>query len=245
MRHTKSTHASGIRLYLLRHGQTEFNALDVIRGCLDVPLDKTGYLQAQNLAHMLRWQPLSRVVCGPLLRARQTATLIAEGCGQDVEVDAAFMDRDYGRWTGWPRARINAMFGHADNAPDIESFDTFSDRINRALMRIVETSHPGDNVVLVGHKAVNRAILATLFPYTFERPQSITQHTGCWNLCEFDGTHWTLGVIDALPQDASDAVGRMSWQARPLQNESPLPGAGKRAATGDGIVNGHEAGRRI
>lgn len=249
MRHTKSTNASGIRLYLLRHGQTEFNALDVIRGCLDVPLDKTGYQQAQNLAYMLHWQSLNRVVSGPLLRARQTAALIAEESGLEVEIDRAFMDRDYGRWTGWPRSRVNAMFGHVDNAPDIEDFSRFSDRVNRALMRIVETSNSGDSVALVGHKALNRAILAALFPYTFERAQSITQRTGCWNVCEFDGLHWTMGVIDGLPQEVPDVVGRMGWRPRPVRDGAELNGRGKSASAVDRVVSdadaSREAGRRI
>lgn len=67
-------------------------------------------------------------------------------------------------------------------------------------MRIVETSNPGSNGVQMGHKAVNGAIPAALFPYPFGRPQGTTQRSGCWNLGESDGVHRTLGVIDGLSQ---------------------------------------------
>lgn len=230
MRPIEHTAINGTRLYLVRHGQTEFNALDIIRGCMDIPLNETGHGQAKRLARMLEGKSISRVVSGPLTRARQTAAHIAGASELDYEVDEDLLDRDYGPWTGWSRAQVNSAFGHADNAPDIEPYESFSSRVNAALSRIVGEARPGETVVVVGHKAINRALLSDLFPYSLSEPRRITQRTGCWNLCEFDGTHWTLGVIDALPSDEAYTARQLVWEARHPVPRRSLGSASTRVA---------------
>ncbi|HEX7381489.1 MAG TPA: histidine phosphatase family protein, partial [Nevskiaceae bacterium] len=157
-RHTRS------RIYLVRHGETAFNAAGRIRGCSDVGLNARGDAQARALATMLGGRHIQRVVTGPLLRARQTAGRIALAAGTNAEVVAGLLDRDYGPWNGWPLAEVRALFGRTDRAPGIEPYAAFAARIHEAWLGILATLGLGENLVIVAHNAVNAALLRGLFP---------------------------------------------------------------------------------
>ena len=68
-----------MKFYVTRHGQTAWNRENIVCGSTDIPLDETGEAQARRTGELLRDTPLDRVICSPLLRARQTARLICQG----------------------------------------------------------------------------------------------------------------------------------------------------------------------
>lgn len=221
MSHAPKVDRPRTRLFLARHGQTRFNKQDIVRGNLPGALDATGRRQAHDLAGMLKEQTPTRIVAGPLSRAQQTAACIAQAARMGFETESALLDRDYGPWTGCSRARVEALFGHPDKAPDIEPYALFAGRVRMALSRIMEESAPGDTVVVVAHKAVNRALLGGLFPYYLCRSGRLSQRTGCWNLCEFDGHGWSLRVIDALPHSPPITNHAIKHEARQFAHPCP------------------------
>lgn len=90
------------QIVLLRHGQSEGNAQGVWQGQSDYPLNAHGIEQAQALAR--RWKSERRkfdcVVSSPLVRALQTAEIIAGVLGATVEQNADWMERNNGRMAG-------------------------------------------------------------------------------------------------------------------------------------------------
>ncbi len=100
-------------LTLLRHGESEGNATDIIQGQSDFPLTPKGVQQARTLA--ARWQTLQAsidgplfetVIASPLTRARQTAEIIAGGLNLPVELDAIWIERGFGNLDGMLLADI-------------------------------------------------------------------------------------------------------------------------------------------
>jgi broad specificity phosphatase PhoE len=91
------------------------------------------------------------------------------------------VDRDYGPWAGKARAEVEARYGSPDRAPEIE-------RLGSLFRRVVFAAHTCasrfNSVVIVGHDAVNRALLARLAADTTDDPDAIPQSTGCWNKLE-------------------------------------------------------------
>ncbi len=81
---------------LLRHGRTGANALGLLQGRIDNPLDDTGLLQAARAAELIG--PVTRVISSPQLRARQTAAAF----GEPVVLDERWAELDYGEWDGLP-----------------------------------------------------------------------------------------------------------------------------------------------
>ncbi len=68
-------------LYLVRHGETEWNRLRRIQGLTDIPLNDTGREQARRTGMLLTRRPIARVYASPLGRARETAEIIARELG--------------------------------------------------------------------------------------------------------------------------------------------------------------------
>ena len=69
------------RLILIRHGQTTYNATGRMQGHLDTELSELGYEQARAAGRLLQDQGVSKIVASDLLRARETARVVAEALG--------------------------------------------------------------------------------------------------------------------------------------------------------------------
>lgn len=94
-------------LYIVRHGQTDWNNLDKIQGVADVPLNFHGYSQAYNIAKKIEpFQP-TKIISSPLLRADETAKIIGHQLLLRVEYDARLREYDFGSLTGRNRADIS------------------------------------------------------------------------------------------------------------------------------------------
>jgi len=87
-------------LVLVRHGQTEANRSGVLLGRLDPPLNGRGREQLAAVAERVAPMAPVRVLSSPLLRARESADLIAARCGSAVEVDDRLVEVDYGEYDG-------------------------------------------------------------------------------------------------------------------------------------------------
>jgi len=92
--------------YLLRHGETKWNAENRICGRSDVPLSEAGRRQAKRLAERLRPIAFDALYSSPLKRAVDTARFISERIGLKPLVDHRLVELDYGQWEGKTLAEI-------------------------------------------------------------------------------------------------------------------------------------------
>jgi broad specificity phosphatase PhoE len=183
------------RVYLIRHGETEHNREKRFLGSTDAPLTTHGMAQVRRLAGLL---PAGVVVPGrmtwcvasPLLRAQQTAQVIAGRFGLDISTDDDLREMDFGAWEGLNNDEIEARFPGAlsewlsptDDScfPDGESLGQFWERIARAQARVVERQ--ADTVLVCAHSGAVRALLCGLlglgheFFWVFDlRPASVAR----------------------------------------------------------------------
>jgi len=91
-------------VYLVRHGQSVFNAERRIQGQLDPALSELGLAQARAAASALQQFPLEAIFASPLSRALETARAIAEPCGLPVQTDDRLKEIHAGVFQGkcWP-----------------------------------------------------------------------------------------------------------------------------------------------
>jgi len=137
-------------LIIVRHGRTAANAAGELLGHRDISLDPTGAAQARALAAAIG--PVSRVVCSPLARARETA----EAFGMPVEVDDRWIELDYGDWDGaraadlgperWASWRADLDF----TPPGGESLRSLGRRVRQACDDLVAAAER-DDIVVVSH----------------------------------------------------------------------------------------------
>lgn len=153
-------------LYLVRHGETEWNAARRIQGRTDIPLNDTGREQARQAAELLarrRWQG---VYTSPLGRAHETARIIAERLGLAGVTDIdALVERDYGEAEGMGFDEIEALYPEGVRAPGQETREEVAARVVPALLELAER-HPGERLVIVSHGGAIRAVLQTAEPGT-------------------------------------------------------------------------------
>ena len=74
-------------IYVVRHGETEWNAIDKVLGRTDIPLNAKGIEQARKLADSLKDLKIDVFLCSPLTRARQTADAISDATGIRYDID--------------------------------------------------------------------------------------------------------------------------------------------------------------
>ena len=158
-------------IYLLRHGQTVWNAERRIQGRLDSPLTPLGIAQAKALGLLLARElpkPADfRIVASPQGRAWQTAVIVAGELGLPVSGiahDERLMEQEGGRWQGRHKAELEAeepelwQSYHADKwhrqLPGGESYGDVSARIAGWLDEVAES----DRVIAVCHGVVSRVM---------------------------------------------------------------------------------------
>ncbi len=158
-------------LYLIRHGQTEWNREGRVQGHLDSPLTALGRDQARRaglaLAPLLEDEPPFLLLTSPLGRAAASAALVVEALGQqlaDRRVDDRLKEVSWGRWEGLTRAEIAARepelwrWREADPwrrpPPDGESHAMLADRAGSWLDSVADLPR----LIVVGHGAWGRAL---------------------------------------------------------------------------------------
>lgn len=156
-----------LRLCLVRHGETAWNAEHRLQGWTDIPLNDHGERQARALATELRGVPFDAIVSSPLMRAWCTAQAVAaERSGLVVQAAPDLRERHHGEWQGLTRDEI-ARRDPAQHAllqgrcpgyvpPGGESIETFATRVHRALAALwVEYASPVSPTILaVAHGGV-------------------------------------------------------------------------------------------
>ena len=161
-----------MRLLLVRHGETAWNATGRLQGQSDLPLTACGQRQAQALAQVLATNTVQAVYSSDLQRAQQTADSIATGCGLSVRRDTRWREMAFGCWEGLTWAEIQqrdpAILAawQADPwrraPPEGETLARVNDRIKMAWACLVAV-HDAHTVVLVSHGGPLRLLLcATL-----------------------------------------------------------------------------------
>jgi probable phosphoglycerate mutase len=167
-------------VYLARHGQTAYNLEGRFQGQQAVPLDDTGRAQAAELAERAAGYGFRALWCSPLLRARETADVVARRLGLEPVEDARLMETDAGYWTDRTFAEVRARAPEQFDAfvagdpsfafPGGESFAEQEERVSAALEAVERGALPA---LVVCHGMVIRAALARRAGHRLERFQRV------------------------------------------------------------------------
>ncbi len=160
------------RILLVRHGQSTWNADGRWQGRADPPLSDLGVRQAEVAAETVEEFGITRIWTSPLVRANQTAAIIASGLGLEVENDARLMERDAGDWTGKTRAEIEAGWpGFLDGGQRPPGFETDDVLHERALAAMGDIGRDArEPVVVVSHGGLIRVVERALWSETHSVP---------------------------------------------------------------------------
>ena len=156
-----------INVYLARHGQTAYNLEGRFQGQLPVPLDDTGRDQAAELAERAAAHGFRALWSSPLLRARETAQIVAERIGLRPHEDPRLMETDAGDWTDRSFAEVQAQapelfkaFITGDPRFAFPGGESFADQEVRVAAALVEVERRELPALVVCHGMVIRAAVS-------------------------------------------------------------------------------------
>ena len=159
-----------MKIYLIRHGETQWNLEERVQGKTDVPLNESGLRQAEYLREAVKDIPFDTIYASPLVRAYSTAEVVAESHGLPITVLPDLAEVGFGKWEGKTIPEIISRdpgkFERWKEAPTVElpeegeSHESIHERVERVVRRITEgkpgpygacavISHGGIQVYLV------------------------------------------------------------------------------------------------
>lgn len=164
-------------IYIVRHGQTDWNAQGLVQGHSDIPLNKVGEQQARNLSRKLRDIKFDAIYASDLVRAKKTAEIISLERKLTIQTTKLLRERRYGQYDGKPREDIKKFHQIWEKLSRIErqtfrpytGYDTDEEAVDRfiTLLREIAVLYLNKTVLVVSHAGIMRALLNHLSEQTF------------------------------------------------------------------------------
>lgn len=160
-----------LQVYLVRHGETQWNAERRIQGQSDSPLTAKGELQAVQVGERVRSYGITHVIASDLGRTQRTAEIIADACGCGVTLDARLRELDMGileqrhldslsaQEEEWRRLVVNGTPN--GRIPEGESMQELSERMRAGLTACLNLP-AGSRPLLVSHGIALGCLVSTI-----------------------------------------------------------------------------------
>lgn len=159
-----------MKIYLARHGETDWNVRFLMQGTTDTELNENGLAQAAKLGESMKDSGIVHVYTSYLKRAARTGQIVAEILGVPCEVREGLQETGLGEWEGriwkdvceeYPEAIARWTADRRNNRPPKgETYQEVLDRVIPAVVRVAQEA-TGD-VMIVSHNGTIKALLAEL-----------------------------------------------------------------------------------
>ena len=195
-----------MRLWLVRHGETEANVAGLYSGHAPTPLTERGIAQAQTLGTLLRNVPVDNVLCSELERARHTTQLILAEREVPVRNMPELNEMFFGDWE--MRHHRDLAREDAENyavwcndwqnatPTNGEGFQAFSQRVERFIAQRADYK-ACQNLLVVSHQGVLSVLIARLLSMPAAAMWHFRVEQGCWSAIDFCDDFAVLKVLNS------------------------------------------------
>ncbi len=226
----------GIKLFLIRHGQTSWNVEGRYQGDQDIELNSTGIMQAGLAAKYLSRVGFSNIYSSPLSRTMETARIINRRRGLEIKVMQDLKEMDFGKWEGMKFEEINSTYNidyqkwledpYHNRPTGGEDFQELTDRTTAAIDRIVAENSDGSSVAVSTHGGVILSLLVHWLQIPLDRWKSIIQRQAAINIAVIDkgfpyisAINYT-GHLKPVYDDSEDKVIKIYSSLRNKNNQA-------------------------
>lgn len=155
-----------MNIYLLRHGETDWNQEERLQGHTDIPLNQNGRLQISHAAETLAdlCVDIDLIISSPLARAYESAIIVAEKLvyeKENIVIEPLLIERCFGSGEGLTIAERKEKYPD-DIYPEMESFKDLIERAYSVFEKIVKSYRDSENILVVAHGAILYAILTAI-----------------------------------------------------------------------------------
>lgn len=204
------------KVYLIRHGETEWNAKGKYLGLTDIPLNNNGERQAKALSSFLSKERIDAVYSSALTRTIQTARIIAEPHELEVSKISELNEVDFGEWDGLTYFEIKERYSNlADDwlnkTSEVqitggETWSHFKKRVVSGLRKILNENE-NKNILIVSHGGPIKAIISEVLGLSLTSFWKIRQDRGAINIVEFFDEGATITLLnDTYYQNCKERV---------------------------------------
>ncbi|AZR73358.1 hypothetical protein BBF96_08160 [Anoxybacter fermentans] len=195
-----------LEIYLVRHGQTSWNAERRFQGQTDIPLSEKGIKQAKLVKDRLRYLKFDAIYSSDLKRAYETARIISEPHGIEVVSLAGLREINMGVWEGltWDDiqrdyAEIHKIWIERPTLAKIPNFEGLANAARRAYKTFSEIAlrHKDDQrILIVGHGLINATILCQIEGISLDDWSHMHQGNTAINIVEYDGKVFRVVLVN-------------------------------------------------
>lgn len=147
-------------LYVVRHGQTDWNKEKITMGRQDIPLNEVGIKQAEVTKQLIDNYDIDLIICSPLQRTKQTANIVNKDKMIDIILDDRIMERNLGQLEGKHYTDDNDMLWDINintYVYEVEPMVKFKERVYKFIDDILN-QYRDKNILLVTHGGVTAII---------------------------------------------------------------------------------------
>ncbi|MFO7554888.1 MAG: histidine phosphatase family protein [Desulfobacterales bacterium] len=196
-----------MRIYLVRHGETEWNKIRRFQGRNNMPLNQEGRKQVRALALALKNKPLVAIYTSPLIRALETARLInVFHPSTPIFEEKGFIEMDLGEFDGmkvqdWAEKYPDIRKAWNENPASVkmpggESLKEVQDRAKKTLERIIRIHSSDDTILISSHNFVNLTILCDLLKIPLHRFRELRQENAAFNVICRKGNRFYVELVN-------------------------------------------------
>ena len=166
------------KLYLIRHGETDYNSELRFQGQIDIPLNREGIEQAEKVADFFKDIPLQAIYTSTLQRARTTAEIIGKAKGIKPQETDALREMSFGIWENMNSKDIQKNYAKewkdffaspaSTTIPQGESMSEVQKRAYPVVQQILD-EHPEGDVAFVAHGGIIRVLICTMLGLDLNR----------------------------------------------------------------------------
>ena len=172
-----------MKIFLIRHGETDYGKKGYTSGHKDIPLNDTGKKEALATAQFLKEKNITKIFTSSLSRASETARIISSDLNLPIEEYDELMEHTSGKLDGVP---LKEFFETLERVGDFdkmvqeaggEPWENYADRVWNKFLEIVKENSDESNILIVAHGGVNRTILTKIFDSPFLK--ALSQKSCC------------------------------------------------------------------
>ena len=206
-----------INIYIARHGETTWNAEGRIQGWSDPELSPLGYSQSLALLEHLKDRPLRAIYSSDLQRSYLTAQPIARHLGLPILRQTELKEIGFGILEGknlfqfdeelknqWNRFKDDRF---SYRIPGAENYSDVANRLKPFMEKVLH-QHKEEEILIVGHRVVNRLLIGMFMGFPLERTLKIEQTNDCLYLIERNGETRVFHYIDGEIREGLLLVGQ-------------------------------------
>jgi len=155
-----------MNIYLIRHGETDWNHVGRVQGHTDIPLNECGREQMRHVAEVLAGLPgqMDVIVSSPLYRARESAEILADRLSypkENIVVEPKLIERCFGKGEGLTIAERNEKYPDGI-VPGKEPLEDLLSRAKKIFEKVLVTYPDKENIILVGHGSILYAVVTAV-----------------------------------------------------------------------------------